>query len=427
MKEESQLSQLFIKDRQERLDSIINISATSYGFNGSVMLVIDGHIIYDRSYGYSDYATHKPLTDQSSFQLASVSKQFTAMAIMMLKEKGLLDFNDPVQRYIPEFPYSAITIRHLLNHTSGLPNYLWFLGKFWPEDSIPPSNDDLIRMLAEQNLPLNFTPGGRFDYSNTGYAVLASIVERISGTRFSDFIQASIFQPLGMLHSFVYSSSIKKTYPEMVQGYKRRYKTFHPIEQTLSDGIVGDKGVYASTYDLYLWDQALYTDKLVLAATLEEAFAPTILPNGRVKPYGFGFRLRNENDHRVVYHHGLWEGFRDVFERHIDDHFTVIILNHTSFNGLSNLADHLTQVIEEPPLETTTQNLVMITLHNGVKTALKELETTRNNHPELAPDNTKILEVINFLNGINKPDLARKMKQLYLAVTDGSRAQNRGF
>jgi CubicO group peptidase (beta-lactamase class C family) len=423
-KEETKLAQILINDRLERLDSIMSVSSASYGFNGSVMLVLDGHIIYDRSFGYGDYTSRTPLSDHSPFQLASVSKQFTAMAIMILKERGQINFDTAVQCYIPEFPYGNITIRHLLTHTSGLPNYLWFLDDFWTADSIPPTNDDLIRILAQQQFPLNFTPGRLFDYSNTGYAVLASIVERVSGLTFGDFLRVNIFQPLGMLHSFVFCSSVEKNHPEMVHGYKRRYRTFRPVDASLSDGIAGDKGVYSSTYDLYLWDQALYSGALVRPSTLEEAFTPTTLTNGRVMPYGFGFRLRNENNHRMVYHHGLWEGFRDVFERDIDDHLTVIILNHTSFNGLNTLADHLKKVILEPPLDTTMQSLVMMALHKGVRAALKDLELHGKNNPALVVNNMKLLEVINYLNGLHKPELARKIKQLYLSLVDASLAHN---
>jgi CubicO group peptidase (beta-lactamase class C family) len=426
VEEESQLNEFFLKEKRAQMDSIMNISAASFGFNGSVLLALNGQIVYSRSFGYADFTSREPLTDHSMYQLASVSKQFTAMAIMILNEQGKLNYDDPLQQYLPDFPYKDITIRHLLNHTSGLPNYLWFFEKYWTDQTQIPYNDALIRILQEQNLPLNFKPGSHFDYSNTGYAVLAYVVEKVSGMPFSDFLQYTIFEPLGMLHTCIYSRAIQKDYPDKLNGYKRNYKSFRPVEETLLDGIVGDKGVYSSTTDLLLWDQALETDKLISRFTMEEAYTPTRLDNGREIPYGFGFRLKNKNDKRVVYHHGRWEGFRNVFERYIDDKFTVIILNHTSFNGINRLADHLIQAYLNPPYNSLTQDLVFTTLHKGVKAAVKQFEEKKAVDQYTRVDQVKLLGVVKYLDDLNKHSLSKKIMQLYFSLSGENQSKASG-
>jgi CubicO group peptidase (beta-lactamase class C family) len=229
-----------------------------------------------------------------------------------------------------------------------------------------------------------------------------------------------------MLNTFVYSRAISKDYPIKVAGYNRSYRSFRPIDETLLDGIVGDKGVYSTTIDLLAWDQALYSERLVSKATIEEAYSPTKLANGREMPYGFGFRLKNENNKCVIYHHGRWEGFRNVFERYIDDKYTIILLNHTSFNGISRLSDHLIQSLFEPAYNSLTEDMVMAALHNGVKSAMKEYHDRKIKDPAINIDLVKVLEAVNYLDELNKHNLARKIKQLYFAISDDIQSPQSG-
>ena len=202
-----EIEKIFYQEKALKIDSIMQVKAQKYYFNGNVLVAYKGSCIYNESFGYADMLRRRELEKDDIFQLASVSKQFTAMAIMILKEQNKLNYDDAVTKYIPEFPYPRITIRMLLNHTSGLPNYMWLVEHHW-KGSNAPYNEDIVKMMAEHKLLLYFTPGSRWDYSNTGYITLASIVERVTNEKFADFMYENTFEPLKMNNSFVYSSSL---------------------------------------------------------------------------------------------------------------------------------------------------------------------------------------------------------------------------
>jgi CubicO group peptidase (beta-lactamase class C family) len=366
--ERNLITQIFFEDKVKELNSVLEESYRKYHFNGHVMVVHHGRMIYNSFIGYADFNTRDTLLDRSVYQLASVSKQFTAMAIMMLKEKKLLDYDDKMIEYIPELGgdqfayYKNITIRHLLNHTAGLPNYMYFVEKYKERDEFP-YNDEIVQLLADHKMGLNFVPGSRFNYSNTGYMVLALIAERISGMPFADFVEQNIFRPLDMQDSFVYSRAKGNRDSKLRLVGFRKYRNFYPIQETRHDGAVGDKGVYSTTSDLFKWDRALYSDVLVSSQTLEKAFSPGMLNNGREIPYGFGFRLRQlDSNERIVYHNGLWNGFRTTFTRYIDDNSAVLIMDHTDCKAKHIitkqiedvlLAEHfnITQILAEKAIE----------------------------------------------------------------------------
>ena len=319
------------KEKIVKLKKILQKANSRYYFNGCVLVAMNNKIIIDKCYGTADFEKKDTLTTNSIFQLASTSKQFTAMGIMILKENGKLNYDDKVQKFIPNFPYEKITIRHLLNHTSGLPNYLWLVDRFW-DLSEPPYNDDAIRILNSANQYLNFEPGKRFQYSNTGYVLLASIIEKVSKMRFGDFLDKNIFAPLDMQNTFVYSTVFKDNENrKMIPGYRHYSRGYNKFPKTKFDGIVGDKGIYSTTGDLYKWDQALYGNKLIDKETLIDAFRNGRLNNGKKVRYGFGFRIKQDNfGNRIIYHNGLWEGFRNSIVRNIKDKTTIIILEHTN-------------------------------------------------------------------------------------------------
>ncbi|MEA3500434.1 MAG: serine hydrolase domain-containing protein [Candidatus Marinimicrobia bacterium] len=313
------------------LEKVMKNANSKYNFNGSVLVGIKDKIIFNQCYGFANFDEKDTLTTSSIFQLASLSKQFTAMGIMILKESGKLKYDDKVKKFIPKFPYPNITIRHLLNHTSGLPNYLWLVDRFW-NLSEPPYNDDAIRILIAENQYLNFNPGEKFQYSNTNYVVLASIIEKISKMRFGDFLDKNIFKPLDMKNTFVYSTALKDNENrKMVPGYRHYSRGYRKLPKTKFDGIVGDKGIYSTTGDLYRWDQALYNEKIVDKETLVDVFSNGMLKNGKKVKYGFGFRIKKDKfGNRIIYHNGLWEGFRNSIIRNTQDKTTIIILEHTN-------------------------------------------------------------------------------------------------
>lgn len=306
-----------------RFDSLFNSVSKQKGFNGNVLVGIHGNAIYKHSFGYSDLKTKEPLNIKSVFQLASVSKQFTAIAIMMLHEQGKLDYSDTIQKFIPEFPYKNITIRQLLSHRSGLPNYMYFSGKYWKKKDFLTNEEVLAQMVKYKPHP-EFLPDRRYKYSNTGFAMLALIVERISGLPFHEFMEVNVFQPLEMTSTFVYNPHSKKTIEYETKGYNRNRRKSY---EDFLDGVTGDKGIYSTVEDMFLWDQALYSEKIVKQSTLDEAFTPASYDYKRDNNYGYGFRLDTLADgSRIVYHGGWWRGYNSLFVRRLDDHTTIIIL-----------------------------------------------------------------------------------------------------
>ncbi|MDD8018637.1 MAG: serine hydrolase, partial [Bacteroidota bacterium] len=245
---------------------------------------------------------------------------------MMLHEQGKLEYDDVVQKFIPDFPYKNITVRQLLAHRSGLPNYMYFAGKYWKSKKTFLTNEQLLGIIQQYKPRVEFSPDKRYKYSNTGYAVLASIVEHISGLPFDEFMEQNIFAPLEMTNTFISNPKNKKTIEYETIGYtKRKRKT----SSSFLDGVTGDKGVYSTVEDLFTWDQALYTEKLIKQSTLEEAFTPNSYDYKRRNNYGFGWRIdTQDNGSKIVYHGGLWGGYNCLFVRRLEDHTAIIILGN---------------------------------------------------------------------------------------------------
>jgi CubicO group peptidase (beta-lactamase class C family) len=321
------------------------------GFNGSVLVSKHGKIIFDTAIGYSNFHLKEPLSLESSFHLASLSKQFTAMAIMILQERGKLHYDDSVVKYIPEIPYREITIRQLLNHTSGVPNIINYIPTFlsyWDSCEVA-KNSDIVYMLAKSKPRLQFKPGKRFLYSNTGYILLAVIVEKASGMSFEKFLEENIFNPVQMNHTKVYSAVNNCEVPNRVFGYGVNRRSHSIDDDDIRNGLIGDKGVYSSVIDLYKWDQALYTDLLVSPACLQEAFQYGSASNGKHINYGFGWR-KSRDDSQIVYHFGHWRGFKGCIVRFTTDQNLIIILNNTGNKRIKQLAAAISNVLydDEP-------------------------------------------------------------------------------
>lgn len=405
---------LFTGNLPHKIDSLVEREHKRIGFKGCVLVGCKGVKVYNNSFGLADYETKEELQPNSIFQLASVSKQFTSVSIMMLMESGFLKYDDKVVKFIPEFPYPRITIRQLLTHTSGLPNYMWLLEHKWDmKKNGAPTNEDVIALLAKHKTRLYFTPGRKYDYSNTGYAVLASVVERITSTSFPDFVDKFIFKPLGMKNSFVYSSASDKTYPEKTSGYYRRYRRYYPIKETVHDGVYGDKGVYSTTEDLFKWDQALYGEKLLKQETLKEAFEKVKVRNRWSYPYGFGFRLKNVDGKKVVYHTGLWEGARTNLMRYIEDGNTIIVLNNTNYKNNNGLIRKIEKLLKDPIDETYTQDVVTLAIQKGNSKALDHFAKQKSANAKYSVNLLKLLEVADYLSSIDKPLLSNQVLSLY--------------
>ncbi len=313
------------------IDSLIHATYKKGMFNGSILVAEKGKILYAGAFGYSNLKTKDTLSVNTPFQLASVSKMFTASAIMLLHDKGLLEYDEDLRKYIPEFPTNGITIRNLLNHRSGLQNYIYVADKYWDRTKVI-TNNDISALFKNNNIKPAFPANHHFNYCNTNYALLALIVEKISGFTFADFMKTFIFTPLKMKNSYIYCKADENFMKGSAIGFSYYYRGGLRAEvPDYLDGVTGDKGMYSSVEDLYLYDQALYQCRLMKPSVVAEAFEASPDDNGKTKKYGFGWRIRvSEDQKKEVYHYGWWRGFRTYFIRELTDKMTVISLNNRS-------------------------------------------------------------------------------------------------
>ena len=343
------------KQKVAKIDSVLNYYHELGILNGNVLVAEAGKVIYQKGFGYANMDAKDPLKPKSNFRLASVSKQFTAMCIMMLKEQGKLDYDDNFQKYIPELKYEGVTIRHLLWHTSGMPDYMDFMSGLYPDDAFY-INDDVIKMMAKHHPKKEFEPGDRYEYSNTGYVLLASIVERVSGVPFKEFVQQNIFDRIGMSSSIVPFG--KKDFEEIanrVYGYDRTEEGGHVVNDYINYDydVYGDGGIFSNIIDLFKWNEALYTEKLVKQETLKEAFKPYVLNNGFVGDYGFGWNVSEIDSNKIVDHSGSWEGFRTHIFRDITNKHCVIILTNTGNRDARALHKACYNILMDKPYSAT--------------------------------------------------------------------------
>ena len=316
--------------KAEWVDSIFTRLSKGHWFNGAIIYGEKGHIVYKNAFGLANFYSKDTLSTHSSFQLASVSKMFTAMAVMILREDGVLQFEDSIQVFIPEFPYHGVTIRQLLAHRSGLSRYMSLAHDKWYNKKVPMDNEDMLELFIRYQPSPYFKPDNGFHYCNTNYALLASVVERAAGQPFDVFVRERIFDPLEMDDSFVYHMRDDTIVPAYIPAdvYGHRYRKWRPIKQRNDylNGVAGDKGVYASVEDLFKFDRALDLGLLVSDSTLQEAFSPGSPKYWKRKDnYGFGWRIKTAED-STVYHFGWWKGFRAYYIRDMKQEKTIIAL-----------------------------------------------------------------------------------------------------
>jgi len=297
----------------------------SFDFNGSILASYKGKVIFRASNGFADIPNKQPLTTSHSTQLASVSKQFTSAAIMLLYDKGLLSFQDSIQMYFPDFPYKEITIELLLQHRSGLPEYFYFNDSLLAP-YVPLDNQKLIQYISKYK-PVKYNqPNVRFDYTNTNYAVLAAIVEKISGMNFPEFMKKYLFEPAGLKHTFIFEPERKHEYAHFAFGH---HSPRNIAEDNIFDEVFGDKGVYSTVNDLFLWDEALNSGRIVRKSTLEKAFTPPPSKKDFFKDYGYGWRLQKmTNNQTMVYHPGWWHGNNSLYVKLPHEEFSLFIISN---------------------------------------------------------------------------------------------------
>ncbi|MCU7549179.1 beta-lactamase family protein [Chitinophagaceae bacterium LB-8] len=317
------LSNLEKQKYQHAIENFLNHSLLRSDFNGSILVAKNGTIVYEKYVGYKDIKTKEGLTAETPLQIASTSKTFTAIAILKLIQEGKLQLNDSLGVFFPGFPYPGVTVKMLLSHRSGLPNYMYYLEpNHWDRKAFL-TNGDVLNTLMTLRPPKAFNPNTRFQYCNTNYVLLALIIEKLSGVPFPVYMKTNIFEPLEMNNTFVctMNDSLRIT-PSYNAG-----SGLWQLDYT--DGPYGDKNVYSTPRDLLKWDQALYTNFLVNKALLDSAFTPYSNESPSQHNYGLGWRLLIlPSGKKLVYHHGRWHGFNSAFARLIDEKATIIILGN---------------------------------------------------------------------------------------------------
>jgi CubicO group peptidase (beta-lactamase class C family) len=337
-------------------------------FNGAILVAVHGNTVYSKGFGKSNFQTGADFTPETESNIGSVTKQFTAMSIMMLAERGRLSYDDPVSKYIPEFSSSAhlnqITLRQLLNHTSGIPDY----GDLGIDDSGLTQQDLIAELLKKEDVLAK--PGLKYQYSNPGYALLALVVERVSGKRFGEFLEQEIFAPLGMSNTFVYDVPSKKNARTAI-GYGQ----FGQVDDSGPTAIPGDGGIYSTVDDLFKWDQALYTERLVHQSTLDEAFMPGKVQQG-ASTYGFGWNIEQDGGGKYIWHQGSQAGFRAFIGRRLAQRVTVIMLTNKGNSKRQDINTAIQNILADKPYVLPKQSgaeKLYRTIHeSGISAALQE-------------------------------------------------------
>lgn len=344
-------------NRQTRqLDSIFTMLCEQNQFNGSVLIAEKGKTVFTKGYGYRDERSKKPNTPGTVFELASCSKQFTAMAIVLLHQQGKLAYTDQLSQYIPELSFwNGVSIYNLLRHTSGIGSYTEDLYQGWDSNTIA-TNKDLIRFYAQRKDTLLFVPGSRHWYSNTNYALLASIIERVSGEDYATFLHKHIFAPLGMNHTFVYSRRLQPRHiSNFAIGYVLATNSMNRVTPDdpeagnksvyFMDGIVGSAKVNSTVEDLLKWVNALKNNSLVTRQDFEQMTEVTQTSGGKNIPYGFGLDLAKGDNKFSFGHTGGWDGYLTLIHQNMIKDRTIIILQNfhqgaTPFTNINEILDN---------------------------------------------------------------------------------------
>ena len=350
------------RDYAALLDEYMQGQAKIYSFNGNVLVAKEGRIIYQKSFGYGNYDTKELLNKNSLFDAGSIAKQFTAMGILQLKEKGKLGFDSTLQEFFPELPYPNVTIRQMLTHTSGIPEYFDLAVKKWDLQRVA-NNNDVIRLLANEKPPAYFKPGEDVKYSNTSFTLLASIIEKVSGKSWTEYITEQVLKPLAMTNSKAYNTRIagKAPVPGIVYGFLYsdttknfalpeslpQYKGIHAF-----DDIYGGGGIDMSAGDILKWDRALKSHTLISEATQNEMLSLQSTTNSTTPPISFGYGPTvGKNDFGYYFFStGHWPGFRSMYIRYVEADVTAIVLSNNESQS-EYIADALAAILMNRDIE----------------------------------------------------------------------------
>ena len=322
--------------------------------NGTVLIVEDGNVIFNKTMGLTGDGSVHLLSDGDQFDIGSITKQFTAAAIMRLHDKGLLSFDDDLRDHLPELPYEGVTLRHLLNHTSGLPESFGYYTQLYREGAIDfnITNDHLLQVLSTEDLPVVAAPGEEWAYLNTGYALLACVVERVSGVPFDIFLEAEFFNPLNMQDTIIRGPDNESKITDRTYGFRLGADgNQHPYDQIPYFYVAGSGGAYSTATDLHAWERALSARDVFSTKSWTEAITPATLNDGTEHPYGFGWVLKpSKMGENRVSHGGHWRGFRAALEMFPSKDRSIIILtNNGADDSVDQAIDDVEVILEGAP------------------------------------------------------------------------------
>ncbi len=330
------------KNADKRIDEYMQKLHKTRGFNGNVLVAKKGKIIYEKAIGWGDYLHRDSLNINSEFELASITKTMTGTAVLMLMERGKLKLDQDVREFFPNFPYEGVTIRLLLTHRSGMMNYVYFIDDIYRKEKRDQkkglTNMQAMDMIAQYKPARYNKPDASFHYNNSNFMVLGAIIEKVSGMPYAQFLKENVFKPAKMMHTHVYSKANYDKIPVDVVGHDRGNWRYSVVQNFL-DGPVGDKGIYGTVKDLYLFDRALRAGVLLKKATLDSAYTPR---NNWLRGhfnYGYGWRIFESPGQKVVYHTGWWHGFRHIYLRDLNNDITIVLLSNLANGSLLQLDD----------------------------------------------------------------------------------------
>jgi CubicO group peptidase (beta-lactamase class C family) len=330
------------KKADKQIDAFMKHLHQVANFNGAILVAKHGKIIYEKAFGWANYPHMDTLSINSKFQLASVTKTITSTAILQLMERGKLKLNQDVRDFFPKFPYPGITIKLLLTHRSGMMNYVYFVDDIYRAQHLDQhkgiTNQQTMDMIAQYKpQPFN-KPDKRFLYNNSNFMVLGSIVEKVSGMNYADYVKQNIFIPAGMANTAAYSKAVYDKIPTNVLGHDRNSWKYS-VAPNFLDGPLGAYGVYSTVGDMFLFDRALREGRLLKPATQDSAYTDREpMLRGHFN-YGYGWRLFEAPGQKVVYHTGWWHGFRHIYLRDMKNDITIVILGNMVNGSLLHLDD----------------------------------------------------------------------------------------
>ncbi len=356
---------MFAQNRTTVFDKYMQTQTNLYQFNGNVLVAKNGKVIYKQSFGFADLNTRIKLDSSSIFDCGSIAKEFTAVGILLLKDKGLISYTDTLRKFFPELPYPNITVQQLLTHSSGMPDGFGLVTKFFDHNKIA-SNADMIRLLASEKPPTYFKPGEDLMYSGTAFIMLASIIEKISGQSYNAYMKEHIFKPLGMDHTNVVNGprSVEQI-PGFAYGfvYSEDLKKYVRADSMLSgwtsylSGFTGEGMIISTTGDLLKWDHALRNHSLLTEITQKEMLSTQF--EKKTFPFvcfGYGIRVGKNDLGNYIFHNGSYPGYEGMLIRYTDDDVTIVVLSNNESHS-DYIADALAAIV-------LNKNFIMSYAHN---------------------------------------------------------------